>query len=335
MPLDNILTIVDELMSTKSNNRSGSNALSAYNKIISNINTAKNNIIKHLLSKHETADKVEIQTPTKNYATALYSTENIIIPVSDTKPNTTEITGIEKRVAAVLASSDVKIIKASATDKGNVVIKLKDTNKNININEKLKDEFGEDVIIRKPFMPKIKIVSVPQYFNTDNNQNIVSSIIEENKYLQNFYDKDKDCMQYIFSYNTNGRKSIIIKCSPEVRRALKEQIDTITIGQFECKLYDRIHVLQCSNCCKYGHTKKVCKNKTPTCTLCSGSHFYKDCQVKTEDKTCNNCLNHKDINIKEQAGTHHAFSNTCPILKSEKSKIIKRTNFGFSFVEDK
>ena len=225
----------------------------------------------------------------------------------------------------------VNVVKMILVD---TIIKLNDTNKNTNINEKLKDEFGEDVIIRKPFMPKIKIVSVPQYFNTDNNQNIFSSIIEENKYLQNFYDKDKDCMQYIFSYNTNGRKSIIIKCSPEVRRALKEQNDTIIIGQFECKLYDRIHVLQCSNCCKYGHTKKVCKNKTPTCTLCSGSHFYKDCQVKTEDKTCNNCLNHKDINIKEQAGTHHAFSNTCPILKSEKSKIIKRTNFGFSFVED-
>ena len=79
------------------------------------------------------------------------------------------------------------------------------------------------------------------------------------KNLQKLYEENKNNLQFLFSYEINGHKSLIFKCSPEIRAILKAQNDCIKIYHFQCKLYNRIHATQCSNCCKHGHAKKIVK----------------------------------------------------------------------------
>ena len=48
-PLDKILTIVAEIKSANASQRRGSNFVDAYDKIVSNVNEAENNIIMQIL----------------------------------------------------------------------------------------------------------------------------------------------------------------------------------------------------------------------------------------------------------------------------------------------
>lgn len=66
---------------------------------------------------------------------------------------------------------------------------------------------------------------------------------------------------------------------------------------------------QCYKCFQFNHSAKVCRNEQK-CSLCSGPHFYKECNVK-EIKCCN-C-----------GGEHLAISRDCPI---KIKKIEERKN---------
>jgi len=334
-PLDNILDLISDLNTSSHTNRRGSNVENIYAKIASNVRDAKNNIIKHLLGEKKNG-------PTKNtqskatYAQSLNSNgalNNIIIPVGETKPNYETVADVEKRVNAALGSSNHTIVKTISTESGKVILKVQDSENTSPLKETLAAEFGNSVKIQKPLLPKIKVVSVPNFFDTNDKPTIVTHILKNNQNLQKIFEKNPEALQFLFSYNVNGHKSLILKCTPEMRVALKEQNDYINIEHFKCKIYDRIHVTQCSNCTKFGHSNKDCKFETPTCTYCSKNHSFKDCPDKnsTDKHSCNNCLKHNDTSIKDGAQSHDSFSKKCPLYFSEKAKIIARTDFGFNY----
>ena len=66
---------------------------------------------------------------------------------------------------------------------------------------------------------------MPATFDTNNKDNIIKSITECNETLKNEFLLNKDCMEFLFSYNVNGNKTLIIKCSPKVRNLLKNSGD--------------------------------------------------------------------------------------------------------------
>ncbi|RVE43378.1 hypothetical protein evm_011963 [Chilo suppressalis] len=69
---------------------------------------------------------------------------------------------------------------------------------------------------------------------------------------------------------------------------------------------------QCYRCFKFNHSAKVCNGKQ-RCSICSGEHFYKDCN-KPNELNCANC-----------SGPHLAISNLCPVkvkkIQEKKSKV--------------
>ena len=97
-------------------------------------------------------------------------------------------------------------------------------------------EFGEKIKVTKSFFPKIKIVSMLSFFKTTNKTDVISSLIEANKILQEIYSKNHYCLKFLFSYDVHGHQSIILKCSPEIRKAFRDNGDAIKIGN-TCLLY--------------------------------------------------------------------------------------------------
>ena len=50
-------------------------------------------------------------------------------------------------------------------------------NENNVTNDRFKTEFGDKIKVRNTYWPKMKIISVPEYFHTDIKENIVPFII--------------------------------------------------------------------------------------------------------------------------------------------------------------
>ena len=200
------------------------------------------------------------------------------------------------------------------------MFKITNTEKVDNLQEKLKNEFGDKIKLKKPIMPKIKIVSIPLQFDTSIKDNIVPQIINQNNALVKAFGENKDSLQFIFARETKGNKSLVLKCSPEIRSILKQQNDRINISHFQCKVYDRIHVVQCSKCCKFGHTKQNCNNPDIICTFCSDKHIFQACPHKQNitKHACHNCLQICEDKTDFQFYNHNAFSEKCPLLLKEK-----------------
>ena len=66
---------------------------------------------------------------------------------------------------------------------------------------------------------------------------------------------------------------------------------------------DPINIIQCYKCLKFGHYTSSCKVIVNTCSICSGSHHYKECNNKSHI-SCANCK-----------GTHIAVASVCPERK--------------------
>lgn len=76
-------------------------------------------------------------------------------------------------------------------------------------------------------------------------------------------------------------------------------------------------VKQCLRCLRYGHIAKYCKN-SERCSICGGSHCYKDCITDTKDAMCVHCN-----------GNHIAISSSCPVkqakINENKNKVTANT----------
>ena len=227
-PLDNILNTVNDLIKSNQSGRRGSSLQDAFDSIIQNVNDAKNNIIKHFVEKNS---KLTYEKSDINYATAVKNKRNlknnIIIPIANNIPDKSTAEKFESRIFNILEDkkSTATVLKTSTTDKCNLVINFKHNDNIDEIKNLFSNEFGNKVKVVKPFLPKIKIVSVPATFDTNNKDNIIKSITECNETLKNEFLLNKDCMEFLFSYNVNGNKTLIIKCSPKVRNLLKNSGD--------------------------------------------------------------------------------------------------------------
>ena len=101
-----------------------------------------------------------------------------------------------------------------------------------------------------------------------------------------------------------------------------------------CKVFDRMHLIQCYTCQSFGHIKKssFCplkdQNKT-ICLYCSENHLSKNCSYKANKKydkfKCSNCAQSSNPVFHSNAVGHTTTSNKCPIFQSEVKATINRT----------
>ena len=165
----------------------------------------------------------------------------------------------EKRFANVIKQTNntTTVLKTNVTERENIVFQFRKEDDIDVIKDSLTSEFG-NVIIKKPLLPKIKIIGVPMHLETSNKTQLQNHIIERNPGIKTLVENG-ETFEFLFSYEVNERKSLILKCSSSIRSYLHENNDKIKIEYSLCKLYDRVHVMQCSKCCKLGHNKKIVK----------------------------------------------------------------------------
>lgn len=135
----------------------------------------------------------------------------------------------------------------------------------------------------------------------------------------------------------NGKKDSkdeqtwIAKISPEIRYTLVKQ-KRIFIGLKSCPVLDRIHIIQCYNCGKYGHFAKNCKPEQPACTHCGEiGHCFKFCPDKNNKNKikCVNCIRWAQRhNITDPEICHKGTDSNCPTAIKVKEKLIANIDYG-------
>ena len=55
--------------------------------------------------------------------------------------------------------------------------------------------------MQKPLLPKIKIVSIPSYVDTNNKEELIKRILDKNEYIKSVADKDGETFEFLFSYS--------------------------------------------------------------------------------------------------------------------------------------
>ena len=147
----------------------------------------------------------------------------------------------------------------------------------------------------------------------------------------------ENCLKLFFV--SDGRSETdycfaVAKVDPLIREAIKKNNDKMLINLQCCHVSDRIHLIQCYTCQKFGHKagSPYCKHKNSdnvTCLYCSRNHRSKECPHKRNSNyfECSNCHSSSNPTIKEKARghTYTTTSDKCPFFQTELHSVLTRT----------
>ena len=225
----------------------------------------------------------------------------------------------------ILKSVPVKSCRE--TGRGNVVVKFPHAGAREEAKALVESSTGfQDIIVSEPkkMLPKMTLLDVPSSLP---DSEVVSGILDKNPKIKELVDAGHT-MTLLFCRTKGEKKMAVIKMSPDVRNAMVKNGNRVFLGLTSCRTFDRFWATQCHHCQKFGHNKERCptKSASPVCGFCAGSHITSDCPDKGVLK-CVNCFSQSNALEKCR---HSASSLACPVMISERNKVIENTDFGSS-----
>ena len=243
-----------------------------------------------------------------------------------TVTNETKTAAATNSIKGALGSIPVNSCRETKT--GAIVVKFPTNEAKEEASNAMKACFdgSSDFTISEPrkIMPKITLVGIPISLPDDE---ILNDIIHKNKEIDVL--KEKGCTLELLLTKTKGNsKYAVLKVSPEIRAVVDRMHWFIYVGLSRCRAYDRFWVTQCYHCQRFGHVASNClkKDQPPTCAFCAGHHASKTCDRKSTPR-CANCSN---LDEPPGALSHFASSFDCPIMISQRQKVMENTEFSSS-----
>ena len=116
----------------------------------------------------------------------------------------------------------------------------------------------------------------------------------------------------------------LLQLSPELWGAMQKQKE-LTMRQRLVRIEEHFPLIQCFNCCMYGHTATVCKRDRPTCLFCAGPHAFGVCTANgdKEERCCYNCYH----DPQREKDTDHAANDfrACPLAHQRQEARRRQT----------
>ena len=246
----------------------------------------------------------------------------VIKPKTGREVDAEKIARATNNIAGSLKSVPVRGLRE--TKLGSIVVKFptkeaKDEATNL-MTEYFDDSSEFTVSEPKKMMPKITLTGISATFA---DSEIIESIREKNKNIDELVERGFS-LSLLFSKIKNDNKIAVLKMSPEIRLAIEKANRYVYVGLNRCRAYDRFWVTQCYHCQNFGHISTRCpqKDKDPVCLFCAGNHRSSTCTRKSTPK-CANCSSHETF---RGSSNHSATSSDCPIMSSQREKVIENTN---------
>lgn len=251
----------------------------------------------------------------------------IISPKDDEKIENSNqtLTMFNKKLnTSKMISHGIRIIKQKPIHKKKVLVKCESPEDINNIAKIIEGDSNIKADIPKNKNPKVQIFGIPKYIEKNEilecikaqNPNISKSLMEnETEELKLIFEKD----------DRVGTKFAILEATPITWQTIIDS-KRIYIGHAACTAKEKISVMQCFKCYRYGHRARDCRNDV-TCGKCAGKHDTKNCQ--SNQIKCTNCSWHnsrENINKKHDEN-HMATSSHCPIYAIAVNKARSKTNY--------
>ena len=274
----------------------------------------------------------------------LPATENVANDLTNPWQNTRKVNQIKSALLVKPSDGqpiDIKKVKDAAVDNGipldSVVVSTGGETfvnfPNEDSRKKLEPilaniEPQSEVIVLKSKLPSIALLSVTEEHSP---QDITRMIKQQNQVIGSLIDTGSHMSVVYTKKPTEGQKfhQVVLRVSPEIRRAIKSNNMKIHMSDRVHKVVDRFHIKRCNTCHQFGHYSDKCDNPR-VCGYCGeNSHDSKDCPIKDGGHAhfkCNNCEK-QSLN---PVG-HSTFWSKCPAYLDQQNK-YKRT-IGYNYDE--
>ena len=227
-------------------------------------------------------------------------------------------------VEKIVVEKNIGVKNSYGNRKGNMVFVCNSEKQRSVLESEIKQNLPN--VIVKPVNSLSKTIAVVGFSPKFNKSNIVSTILKQNNFVDDFIKlkgngNTESHMQLVdvtpLKNNTMLHQAVI-RVSPYLRSLLKSRNDKLLVGIRSVTIYDRVFVKRCYGCQKYGHIHARCPTPDVVCcSKCGENHESKDCTKTSNEFKCSNC---KSAGYSEYC--HSASSNQCPVLKSERDKLL-------------
>merc|ERR1712002_366001 len=178
-----------------------------------------------------------------------------------------------------------------------------------------KNDVNITVTEKSKLKPKIKLINISK-----DEDDIIRNIKMKNSWIGNFLGDDDDLkLLKTLDARTDGLMHCIIKSTPEIRKAIYVNGDSLYTMYGHGKIYDCYMPYQHFKCQEFGHSASHC-NMNQVCPKCGENHRSTDC-TNTKPK-CNNCVmkNHNDT-------SHRAYDSIkCVVYKEKMIRVKNNTD---------
>lgn len=218
----------------------------------------------------------------------------------------------------------IRIMKQKPINRKKVLVKCETPEDINNIRKIIENDSNIRADIPKSKNPRVQIIGIPKFISKSE---ILECIKAQNPNIRALLENSSEELKFIFEKDDRvGTKFAILEATPNTWRNIVES-GRIYIGNAACIAKEKITVMQCYNCYRFGHRARDCRN-SETCGKCAGEHQTKNCQ--NNRVKCTNCSWHnslrKNVNHKHDEN-HMATSFSCPRYIAATNKAQSMTNY--------
>ena len=205
----------------------------------------------------------------------------------------------EKKVQIAKALSEVLIDKTRETTNGALIMNFRDKT-NMEKAKKVIDDasnnIGTTTKIGNTYAPRIMLTYMNLTKDDDDGadvdgadtrnrfkKRIIEGLVRKNECLKN-ESLNEDDIRVVQVRETSKHKKLkhmTLKCSPRIRKVIKDNNDQLYFESQVYRVYDSYHVVICHHCQKIGHMARKCPDKNDgklsICGKCTGTHETRKC----------------------------------------------------------
>ena len=253
----------------------------------------------------------------------------------------------EKKVQIAKALSEVPIDKTRETTNGALIMNFRDKTNMEKAKKAIDDasnNIGTTTKIGNTYAPRVMLTYMNLTKDNDDDDDadvddvdtrdifkkrIIEGLVRKNECLKNGFQHEDDLrvVQMRETSKNKKLKHVTLKCSPRIRKVIKDNNDQLYFESQVYKVYDSYHVIICHHCQKMGHMASKCPDKndgkSPICGKCAGTHETRKCNEI--EKKCVNCIR-RGMTVDTDHGT---YDKNCPVYQMEKTRVQNNTDNGY------
>lgn len=240
------------------------------------------------------------------------STQHTVIITSQDPHHTADEIIKKIETTANVRKEGIRVDRCRKAKDGKVIIGCSSAEDAHKLSDRLR---GSDLTIEQA-KPKNPLVEIRNVLAVNTDAEIAESILNQNQHVTGALEMAQEslCIRFRRKARNSLEIHVVLEVSPRLWKKMIEA-GKLYIGMQRREVVDRSPLVQCSSCLGYGHTRRLCREKSETCAYCAGKHERGKCEARLrfDMPRCINCTGRQGGHGEGEA--HTAFSEECPVRR--------------------